>query len=205
MTKKEAEEKADYYLKKLGLKERENDYVKSYSGGMAQRLKIARAMIHQPKILFLDEPTTGLDPAYRHILWELMMELNKQGTTIFLTTHYMEEPEAFCDRVVIMNQGEIKGIGTVEELKNSIPTSNIIKLDAQLTNEQLTVIEKDIESIEKIIKHENDILIYVKEKDKTLTDVLEWLTKHKVTVKNLSLSLATLDDVFIHLTKGDLE
>ena len=202
MTKKDAQEKADYYLAKLGLTERQNDYVKSYSGGMAQRLKIARAMIHQPKILFLDEPTTGLDPAYRHILWELMMELNKQGTTIFLTTHYMEEPEAFCDRVAIMNQGEIKGIGTVEELKNSIPTSDIIKLDAQLSDKQISELAKDVKSVERATKHENDILIYVKEKDKALTQVLEWLTEKKVSVKNLSLSAVTLDDVFIHLTKG---
>jgi ABC-type multidrug transport system ATPase subunit len=108
MDKSTSNRKADEYLEKFGLTDRQHDYVKSYSGGMAQRLKIARAMMHTPDILYLDEPTTGLDPSYRAILWEQMTELNKAGTTIFLTTHYMEEPEQLCDRIAIVNQGELK-------------------------------------------------------------------------------------------------
>lgn len=121
MNRKEAREKADRYLEKFGLADRQNDYVRTYSGGMAQRLKIARAMMHTPDILFLDEPTTGLDPNYREILWEQMLDLNRQGTTIFLTTHYMEEPERFCKDIAIVSSGELKAMGTKEELKSMIP------------------------------------------------------------------------------------
>lgn len=122
MDSSEAKRKADEYLEKFGLAARQDDYVSSYSGGMAQRLKIARAMMHTPDILFLDEPTTGLDPNYREILWEQMLELHKKGTTIFLTTHYMEEPERFCDTIAIVNKGELRAMGTAEELKAMIPS-----------------------------------------------------------------------------------
>jgi ABC-2 type transport system ATP-binding protein len=123
MDKQVAQERADAYLKAFGLADRQNDYVSTYSGGMAQRLKIARAMMHAPEILFLDEPTTGLDPNYREILWEQMLKLNRQGTTIFLTTHYMEEPERFCKHIAIVDHGELKALGTNTELKALVPDS----------------------------------------------------------------------------------
>ncbi len=144
MDKKEAEKKADEYLEKFGLAERQNDYVSSYSGGMAQRLKIARAMMHTPDILFLDEPTTGLDPNYREILWEQMLELNKKGTTIFLTTHYMEEPERFCENIAIVNQGELKAMGTAEELKAMLPENYKNKEEATLDDVFVYLTGKDM-------------------------------------------------------------
>ncbi|MFV0618821.1 MAG: ABC transporter ATP-binding protein [Megasphaera sp.] len=125
MDKKEANRKADEYLEKFGLADRQDDYVKTFSGGMAQRLKIARAMMHTPDILFLDEPTTGLDPNYREILWENMLELNKQGTTIFLTTHYMEEPERFCQHIAIVDHGTIQAQGTAAELEALVPADAV--------------------------------------------------------------------------------
>lgn len=91
MDPKVIRERSEALLRKFGLWERRKDFVRSYSGGMAQRLKIARAMLHNPEVLFLDEPTTGLDPNYRKILWDQMLKMNREGTTIFLTTHYMEE------------------------------------------------------------------------------------------------------------------
>ncbi|MGI6233584.1 MAG: ABC transporter ATP-binding protein [Prevotella sp.] len=127
MDKKIAQERADAYLEAFGLADRQNDYVSTYSGGMAQRLKIARAMMHSPELLFLDEPTTGLDPNYREILWEQMLKLNRQGTTIFLTTHYMEEPERFCQHIAIINHGELKALGTSDELKALVPKEQIQK------------------------------------------------------------------------------
>lgn len=97
--------------------------MRSYSGGIAQRLKIARAMMHAPKILFLDEPTTGLDPNYREILWREMLNLNREaGTTIFLTTHYMVEPERLARHMVIVNHGQIVAKGTSPEPKALVPT-----------------------------------------------------------------------------------
>lgn len=134
MNKKEIAERSEFLLKRFGLWERRKDYVGSYSGGMAQRLKIARAMIHDPEILFLDEPTTGLDPNYRQILWEQMLEMNRDGTTIFLTTHYMEEVENFCQHVAIMKKGEMLAYGTVKELEKDTGTDDLNSVFLALTN-----------------------------------------------------------------------
>ncbi len=125
MDPRKARSRADDLLQKFGLADRQDDYVSSYSGGMAQRLKIARAMMHSPDILFLDEPTTGLDPVYREILWEQMLQLNRQGTTIFLTTHYMEEPERFCEHIAMVAKGEVRAQGTAAELKALVPADAI--------------------------------------------------------------------------------
>lgn len=101
---------------------------------MAQRLKIARAMLHDPEILFLDEPTTGLDPNYRKILWDQMLKMNKEGTTIFLTTHYMEEFENFCQHVAIMKKSEMLAYGTVNELEEQSGTTSLNDVFLVLTN-----------------------------------------------------------------------
>src|SRR5256885_825039 len=100
------EKRADELLGRFQLADRAGDKVNGYSGGMAQRLKIARALMHDPAILFLDEPTTGLDPQARHAMWDLLRELNAKGQTIFLTTHYMEEADQLCQRVAIMDKGK---------------------------------------------------------------------------------------------------
>ena len=125
MERKEASNRADELLKEFGFWERRDDRVSSFSGGMSQRLKIARAIMHRPEILFLDEPTTGLDPNYREILWEQMLALNREGTTIFLTTHYMEEPEKFCRHIAIVNHGTIEAFGTSAELKALVPKEEV--------------------------------------------------------------------------------
>lgn len=127
-------ERSEELLNKFGLWDRRKDFVKSYSGGMAQRLKIARAMLHNPEILFLDEPTTGLDPNYRNILWDQMLKMKQEGTTIFLTTHYMEEVENFCRHVVIMKKGEMLAYGTVKELEEKTGTDSLNDVFLVLTN-----------------------------------------------------------------------
>jgi ABC-2 type transport system ATP-binding protein len=127
-------ERSEELLDKFGLWDRRKDFVKSYSGGMAQRLKIARAMLHNPEILFLDEPTTGLDPNYRNILWDQMLKMNQEGTTIFLTTHYMEEVENFCRHVAIMKKGEMLAYGTVKELEEQSGTTSLNDVFLVLTN-----------------------------------------------------------------------
>jgi ABC-2 type transport system ATP-binding protein len=126
--------RSEELLKKFGLWDRRDDYVKNYSGGMAQRLKIARAMLHSPEILFLDEPTTGLDPNFRNILWDQMLKMNREGTTIFLTTHYMEEVESFCRHVAIMKKGEMLACGTVRELEERTGAKSLNDVFLVLTN-----------------------------------------------------------------------
>ncbi len=200
METKESNKKADEYLEKFGLSDRQHDYVRSYSGGMAQRLKIARAMMHTPDILFLDEPTTGLDPSYRAILWEQMTELNKAGTTIFLTTHYMEEPEQLCDRIAIVNQGELKAIGTSSELKAMIPSNNIVSMKLSELKQNYVEEAKKLPGVEKAVIQNGLLQLYMNNAQPDFNHLIGWTKGLDTTLQNISLSTSTLDDVFIHLT-----
>ena len=195
-----ANKRADEYLEKFGLKDRQHDYVRGFSGGMAQRLKIARAIMHNPDILFLDEPTTGLDPSYRTILWEQMLALNKAGTTIFLTTHYMEEPEQLCDRIAIVDQGELKAIGTADELKALIPTNNIISIKLAALDLAFVQQAKALPEVENATIQNGVLLLYMKHERPDFNQILEWIKTLNTSLQNVSLSTSTLDDVFIHLT-----
>src|SRR3954471_1777475 len=126
--KQEREEHAEELLTRFELIERADEKPDKYSGGMAQRLKIARALMHNPAILFLDEPTTGLDPQSRRAMWDLLLELNSKGQTIFLTTHYMEEADQLCQRTAIMDKGKLLALDTPANLKRSVPGRYLIEL-----------------------------------------------------------------------------
>ncbi|NJO78448.1 MAG: ABC transporter ATP-binding protein [Cyanobacteria bacterium RM1_2_2] len=119
------------WLEYVELTERRNDLVKTLSGGMKRRLQIARALLHQPQILFLDEPTVGLDPQTRRRLWEIIKGLNQQGMTILLTTHYMEEVEYLCDRIGIMDSGKLIELGTLEELRQRRGAGLVMKQESE--------------------------------------------------------------------------
>src|SRR5450432_783953 len=121
-------ERADSLLEKFKLTERGNQMVRGFSGGMMQRLSIARAMMHDPQVLFLDEPSAGLDPQTRILLWEIIREYNQDGKTILLTTHNMEEADALCQRLAIIDHGKMIALGTPQELKAAIPGGYILRL-----------------------------------------------------------------------------
>ena len=125
---KERHERAEALLEKFKLTDRANQMVRGFSGGMMQRLSIARAMMHDPQVLFLDEPSAGLDPQTRILLWEIIREYNQLGKTILLTTHYMEEADALCHRLAIVDHGQVIAIGTPGELKRSIPGGYLLRL-----------------------------------------------------------------------------
>jgi len=125
---KQRNERADFLLEKFKLTDRANQMVRGFSGGMMQRLSIARAMMHDPQVLFLDEPSAGLDPQTRILLWEIIREYNQAGKTILLTTHYMEEADALCNRLAIIDHGRIIALGTPQELKSSIPGGYLLRL-----------------------------------------------------------------------------
>ncbi|HEY7546931.1 MAG TPA: ATP-binding cassette domain-containing protein [Blastocatellia bacterium] len=128
LTRRERRERAMQLLKEFGLAERARDKVDKYSGGMAQRLLIARALMHAPQVLFLDEPTTGLDPQARLFLWDMIQTLNQHGLTVFLTTHDMEEAEKLCHRVAIMDHGKILALDTVRNLSAIVPAGTRVEL-----------------------------------------------------------------------------
>jgi ABC-2 type transport system ATP-binding protein len=128
LSSKVRNERADALLEKFKLADRANQMVRGFSGGMLQRLSIARAMMHDPQILFLDEPSAGLDPQTRILLWEIIREYNQAGKTVLLTTHNMEEADALCQRLVIIDHGKLIALGTPRELKASIPGGFLLRL-----------------------------------------------------------------------------
>ncbi len=145
-------------LKQFGLGERADDKVDKYSGGMAQRLLIARALMHSPRILFLDEPTTGLDPQARLFLWEMIQTLNRHGLTVFLTTHDMEEAEKLCHRIAIMDHGRILALDTPSNLSKLVPAGTRVELrihrNAALTEEKKAGILADVRALESVSEAE---------------------------------------------------
>ena len=128
MGHKERNERADFLLEKFKLTDRADQMVRGFSGGMMQRLSIARAMMHDPQVLFLDEPSAGLDPQTRILLWEIIRDYNREGKTILLTTHYMEEADALCHRLAIVDHGKIIALDTPQTLKASIPGGYLLRL-----------------------------------------------------------------------------
>ena len=200
----ESENRAHSLLKDFGLSNWENDYVKSFSGGMAQRLKIARAIMHRPKLLFLDEPTTGLDPAYREILWDQVLDLNKKNhTTVFLTTHYMEEPERFSDRVAIYNKGQIRAMGTIDELRQLVPTSSIIYLTIDQIPTGFEKLLQNDPTIKKVVKTDKKTLtVYPENHKQALNNVINLVDKQKISLENIQLSSTSLEDIYISLTEN---
>src|SRR5579863_8779175 len=125
---KERSRRADELIEKFKLTDRADHMVRGYSGGMMQRLSIARAMMHDPEVLFLDEPSAGLDPQTRLLLWEIVREYNQLGKTILLTTHYMEEADSLCHRLAIVDHGRMIAVGTPGELKRSTPGGYLLRL-----------------------------------------------------------------------------
>ena len=175
------------------------------SGGMAQRLMVARAIMHRPQILFLDEPTAGLDPQSRIALWEIVDELHQEGETILLTTHYMEEADQLCDRVAIMDHGVILALDTPEQLKQSTGAASIVKVttdhaDADRLGKHL------VESVDAATDYKvvDGAVLLSAAGSGLLPRILAAAEQIGVAVTDLSVSDPTLETVFINLTGKDL-
>ncbi len=183
------------------LTERAGDEVEPLSGGMKRRLTIARSLISEPEILLLDEPTTGLDPQARHVVWDRLYRLKQQGVTLVLTTHYMDEAEQLCDRLVVMDRGKIAAAGSPRELIDAYSTPEVLELRFAL-DEQEQAAEKlaDVPA-ERIEALADRILLYTEDGDATLDAVrargLEPVTS--------LVRRSTLEDVFLRLTGRRLE
>jgi len=197
--KKTREKRIIELLQLVGLEDRENDLVKTFSGGMKRRLEIARGLLHEPKILFLDEPTLGLDSQTRNHIWQYIKKLNEEkNITIVLTTHYMEEADKLCHRVAIIDKGKIIALNTPTKLKEEIG-GDIIAIETQNT-EKLEAVLKQLPWIKKTLKHNNNLTINLQNADKHVVDIIKLSQKHEVEVLSLSIHKPTLEDVFLHFT-----
>jgi ABC-2 type transport system ATP-binding protein len=179
--------------------------VYALSGGMAQRLMVARAIFHRPAVLFLDEPTAGLDPQSRLALWEILRELNSEGQTILLTTHYMEEADQLCGRVAIMDRGKILALDTPSALKQQIDADTIVTVTASGDPEELgRALTQRVPGVTRTRSIEGGVELHVKGNDRLLPKVLAAAEDAGFPVIDLSVNAPTLETVFINLTGKDL-
>ena len=184
-------------LKMVALEDKANAYSRNLSGGMKRRLLIAKAMVHQPPILVLDEPTAGVDVELRNNLWDNVKELNKEGVTIILTTHYLIEAQQMCDRIAIIDKGNLVALDTTENLIKRIKTKKInLKVKNISLNENLLM--KDINFK---INSKNSIAITYEKNSLDFGEIVNYLNQNNIEIEDISTEDGDLEDVFVQLTK----
>ncbi|UCF09274.1 MAG: ATP-binding cassette domain-containing protein [Thermoplasmata archaeon] len=194
------EKRAEELLELMELSDRADDQVKTYSGGMRRRLEIARGLLHHPKVLFLDEPTLGLDPQTRRHIWKYIERLNKEeGVTMMLTTHYMEEADYLCDRIAIMDLGKIVTLGTPSDLKSSLG-GDVVTFITQFQNENLKKNLLQISDVKGVDFVKDAVRLTAAKGESVIPQALEVMRKLGVEVRSVTLQEPTLEDVFIKYT-----
>jgi len=188
----------DEILKMVSLEKQANSYSRSLSGGMKRRLLIAKAMVHQPPILVLGEPTAGVDVELRQNLWENVKNLNKQGVTIILTTHYLFEAQEMCDRIAILNKGDLVAHDTTKNLLNRIKTKKIIFK----VNKSIDLSKKKISGLSFSSNVSNEIIISYERNKHKIEDIINIIKSEGVEIIDISTKDGNLEDVFIQLTKN---
>jgi len=194
----------DELLQIVELTDKRNEFVKNLSGGMKRRLEIARGLMTRPDILFLDEPTIGLDPHSRMKIWQYIKRVNKEGVTIFLTTHYMEEADQLSDEIYIMDKGKIITNGTSEQLKNSLGR-DMVYLETTNDEKSIRLIE-DLPEVTNVRSFSKGFLVDLKaEGAHFIPKIMETVRNEKIEVSGINLKKPTLDDVFIYFTGRGLK
>lgn len=191
-------QRIDELLELVELHERKNDIVKTFSGGMRRRLEIARGLLHHPSVLFLDEPTLGLDPQTRNHLWQYIATLSKEkNISIILTTHYMEEADRLCDRIAIIDHGTIIALDTPENLKNGIGGDIITITTPEFETASKVLNEPWINRLE---IYDDEVRIGLKNAEQHISEIITMLNQHQIPVHSVSIHKPTLEDVFLSYT-----
>ncbi len=186
-------------LKLVGLTERKDGLVKTFSGGMRRRLEMARGLLHEPQVMFLDEPTLGLDPQTRNHLWQYIEKLNKEKEiTIILTTHYMDEADKLCNKVAIIDKGKIIALDTPEKLKEAIG-SDVVTIASFNTDKLCSKLET-LGWIKRIEKHDGLITVNLKNAEKRIAEIVHLSANHGIVIDSISIHKPTLEDVFLNFT-----
>ena len=194
------EKRINELLRLVQLKNRVNDRVKSFSSGMKDRLNLAIGLIHEPRLLFLDEPTTGLDPQARLVVWEMIKKLQAGGVSILLTTHYMEEADYLCDRVAIMDNGKVIALDSPAILKRSIGKLEVIEVKATGISRGLLAKLRKLRDVKEVVQTSEGLRLLSPTADAILGQVVSLITSKKVRIDSLNVVQPTLEDVFIKLT-----
>jgi len=200
MRKDERRERIDEVLKLVELTEKEKVLVENYSGGMKRRLEIARGLIHRPKVLFLDEPTLGLDAQTRRHIWDYIKKLNKEsGVTIILTSHYMEEADFLCDRVAIIDYGKIVAMDSPEKLKD-ILGGDVVSIEIDGNADGLKKELKSLDWIKTLTEHGNCLSLTMESGERRIPEIINAAQRNGITVACVHLRKPSLEDVFLHYT-----
>jgi len=194
----------DEAIDAVALREKQNTWVKKLSGGQRQRLAIAAALVSDPELLFLDEPTAGLDPQSRHQLWDIIASLRERGKTVLLTTHYMDEAERLCDRVAVVDHGKVIALGTPRELIASLGAEHVVEFGVEdgvhLTEDAL----RELPGVEEVRIENGTTRITVRRVHEAVPALLGLLNDQGASLNQLATHHATLEDVFLHLTGRSL-
>lgn len=193
-------ERVNIVLDIAGLKDRQKDRIETFSGGMKRRINIAAALLHNPKILIMDEPTVGIDPQSRNHILESVFNLNQLGMTIIYTSHYMEEVEYLCSRIAIMDHGKIIASGTKEELRRVVGELDNINIDLVNPPNDLEGAIQTINGVSKVVLDGNKLNIYTKQSGPVLAAVVSMLERANCKIHNLGIRESNLESVFLHLT-----
>jgi ABC-2 type transport system ATP-binding protein len=203
--KQARESRAQSFLERFELAERADDKVIGFSGGMVQRLKIARALMHEPAILFLDEPTTGLDPQSRRAMWDLLSELNAKGQTILLTTHYMEEADQLCQRAAIMDHGKLLALDSPAKLKHKVPGGYLIELQVRgAVPDSFPTTLRALTGVVEIKAEQERVRIYADRVEGLLANAMRLASEQGVEVTDAHVAEPSLENLFLHLTGRSL-
>jgi ABC-2 type transport system ATP-binding protein len=192
-------------LKMAELADRAHMKVQTYSGGMRRKLEIVRAFIHHPLILFLDEPTIGLDPEARHEVWLQIAKLNEEKTTIILTTHYMDEAEKLCNRIAFMDKGRLIALDVLENLKQLIPSGDLIEIGFDTGDDRIIPAFRENSLITSVKIKDQKLIISAKNGSKVLPEIVAVMEKFSIPMTSISIRSPSLEDVFIHLTGKKLD
>jgi ABC-2 type transport system ATP-binding protein len=197
---KEKKEKVEKALEFVSLADRKKDLAKTYSGGMKRRLNLACGICHEPEILFLDEPTVGIDPQSRNHIMESIKKLNKSGITVIYTTHYMEEAEALCDRIGIIDHGKIIAEGTLSDLQKTVSENELLFIEADGEIEKLNSLIEGTEGIIESRIEDKGILVKHNGQKGILEDIIRHTAKTDAEINKLESRMPNLEDVFLSLT-----
>ena len=196
MEKARYQRRIDELLELMGLTARQNDMPETYSGGMQRRLVVARALLHEPRLLFLDEPTTGLDPQSRRTVWDYIASL-AGSMTIFLTTHYLDEAEQLCSRIAIMDHGRLVALGSSRDLKDSLSGPTVYQIDFACEGDRYAGILKGMACVREVVVTQQTVLVELTSRE-CLAELVSSL--NGAPVQRIALKERTLEDVFIDLT-----
>ncbi|HLK67373.1 MAG TPA: ATP-binding cassette domain-containing protein [Bryobacteraceae bacterium] len=202
---KERARRADELIEKFKLTDRADHMVRGFSGGMMQRLSIARAMMHDPEVLFLDEPSAGLDPQTRLLLWEIVRDYNRQGKTIVITTHYMDEADTLCERLAIIDHGKIIAQGTPQELKASIPGGYLLRLKFDRVSDELLGQLRVLPGVSEVrSKDGSGTDVYADRGGTLISGIVNSAQAAGVELRDVHISEPSLETLFLHHTGRSL-